>query len=437
MARTWLTLRVELVSGREHAAIWPRPGRILIARPGMTFRDLADAINVAFARWELAHLHEFRLADGTRIALRGPWDTDDDALDDRAEKLTRLALGEQLVYVFDLGDAWTHLVTVGDEKVDPVEAFGRVPERPVPVFGWGDLPDQHGCRWLGDDGASPMPARPDPPLGDLPDLARGWGSDAQPMPWLDGGDVRDGEAVVTSTLPWRYEHGQELRRAVHARDVEAVLELLAGRDPLAVAQQVTPFLVEATRMGDREARTLVEELCGRLDRRAWLGDAELAGVAGRALRGEDEPLQATPVHLDDVADVLDGRDDTGESARLYLRSGELVRSFEDDEGLWGDLDDEELDRLDDEPSLEVLPLGSRNAYADMQDFAATVEDDRRRVRLEIALHGKGAFRRFKDLVHDDEDLAGPWSMFQAERRLGRARWWLAEEGWRPGRADEA
>jgi hypothetical protein len=53
--------------------------------------------------------------------------------------------------------------------------------------------------------------------------------------------------------------------------------------------------------------------------------------------------------------------------------------------------------------------------------------------LERALHGSGAFRRFRDLVHD-EDLAEQWSAFATDRQLGRARQWLADNGIRVGRA---
>ena len=96
MARTWLSIRVDLVDGAHAPELWPRPGRILLARPGMTFRMLADAINDAFGRWDRAHLHAFTLEGGTRIALRDPWDEPDDGeLDDTKTTLSRLQLGEQ------------------------------------------------------------------------------------------------------------------------------------------------------------------------------------------------------------------------------------------------------------------------------------------------------------------------------------------------------
>ena len=66
MARTWLSIRVDLVSGRGED-LWPRPGRIFAAARRHTFAQLARANDDAFARWDRAHLHDFTLADGTRL----------------------------------------------------------------------------------------------------------------------------------------------------------------------------------------------------------------------------------------------------------------------------------------------------------------------------------------------------------------------------------
>src|SRR5580704_9049879 len=111
MARSWLSIRVDLVEGHgQH--YWPRPGRIFAAARTHTFEQLADAIDDAFARWDRSHLQEFELADNTRLAFPDPeWDDLIDAktLDFRRVKLSRLDLGEQFVYVFDLGDDWAHL----------------------------------------------------------------------------------------------------------------------------------------------------------------------------------------------------------------------------------------------------------------------------------------------------------------------------------------
>jgi hypothetical protein len=177
MAQTWLSIRVDLVEGRgEH--YWPRPGRIFAAARTHTFKQLADAID-AFARWDRSHLQEFTLADKIRLAIPDPdWDIDDVVtLDFRRIKLSRLHPGEQFVYVFDLGDDWAHLCSVGPERIDPLDTLGIVPDRPLPYWGWGDIPDQYRRRWDSDDGESRRPK--DPKLADLPPLRPYWGHESR------------------------------------------------------------------------------------------------------------------------------------------------------------------------------------------------------------------------------------------------------------------
>lgn len=62
---------------------------------------------------------------------------------------------------------------------------------------------------------------------------------------------------------------------------------------------------------------------------------------------------------------------------------------------------------------------------------ASHRDVELRERLERAIEGRGAFRRFRDLVHE-EGLAQQWDAFSADRQAGRARRWLADEGIRVG-----
>jgi hypothetical protein len=153
MARTWLQIRVDLLGGGG-VRCDPPPGRIFIVGPGHTFQQFADAINGAFARWDLSHLHSFELADERLIGY--PDDTyepDVVWLDHAKLKVTReVKPGDVFEYVFDLGDNWRHTCTVLAEKADPIDEYGIVPDGPVVIWGWGSIPDQYGRDSFDGDG---------------------------------------------------------------------------------------------------------------------------------------------------------------------------------------------------------------------------------------------------------------------------------------------
>ncbi|MBF6842341.1 hypothetical protein, partial [Acinetobacter baumannii] len=122
--------------------------------------DFADAINTAFARWDMAHLSEFTLPDGTTVAypefalefMEGGFGPVSRLLDiDRAKVAAHVKLGDEFRFVFDLGDDWVHHCTAHQFKIDPVDTLGIRPKTPLPYWGWGDLPDQYGRRWTDDD----------------------------------------------------------------------------------------------------------------------------------------------------------------------------------------------------------------------------------------------------------------------------------------------
>jgi hypothetical protein len=73
MARTWLSIRVDLIEGRGDRC-WPRPGWIFAASRRHAFAELADAIDTAFSRWDRSHLTLFELSDGSRVYGPIEWD---------------------------------------------------------------------------------------------------------------------------------------------------------------------------------------------------------------------------------------------------------------------------------------------------------------------------------------------------------------------------
>lgn len=167
MARTWLAIRVELLSGL-YTECDPAPGRVFIVGPKHTFQQLARAINVGFARWDHSHLYDFELADGTIIGFADEDFGEDDVLDHATTQvLKHLTPGVRFGYRFDFGDEWIHEGTVEPDKVDPLDVYGAPSLEPVPIFGWGTIPDQYGRLTDGrDDESLTHPEIPFPFLHD-------------------------------------------------------------------------------------------------------------------------------------------------------------------------------------------------------------------------------------------------------------------------------
>jgi hypothetical protein len=128
-------------------------------------------------------------------------------------------------------------------------------------------------------------------------------------------------------------------------------------------------------------------------------------------------LDIANVDLDDIIMAL--QDQSYEHSWLIdPATGEITFVSEYD-GFDGDLDDTDLVRID--------PVPSRVWYMDMADFADGITDERAARRLARAIQGRGAFRRFKDELHDEyPHLLTLWYEFSGRRALRRAVAWLAE-----------
>lgn len=84
------------------------------------------------------------------------------------------------------------------------------------------------------------------------------------------------------------------------------------------------------------------------------------------------------------------------------------------------------DRIDDDPNrYERIPKAEpHEGYDDMQNFIATVEDEHLAELLEVAINGKGAFRRFKDVLLNYPEEREKWFQFNDDRTQRRALEWL-------------
>lgn len=147
-----MTLRVQLL-GRSGEMLAAPPGRLLLAHGDHSLAEVSEAIDVAFGRWDLSPTHEFSIGDRRLVSGDAArLDTDEDSDDVTVGELG-LTLGSRFTYLFDPGEGWRHDCRVDATDVDPVEEYGETPAVPVPLYGWGSIPDQYGA--LSEDDADP------------------------------------------------------------------------------------------------------------------------------------------------------------------------------------------------------------------------------------------------------------------------------------------
>jgi hypothetical protein len=81
--------------------------------------------------------------------------------------------------------------------------------------------------------------------------------------------------------------------------------------------------------------------------------------------------------------------------------------------------------------IGVPQADSHDGYRDMEDFITTVEDERLQDRLWRAISGRGAFRRFKDVLAGHFREQERWFAFKDARLEHRVLDWLASEDIEP------
>ncbi len=239
--------------------------------------------------------------------------------------------------------------------------------------------------------------------------------------------ARTQEALTTvgGVSTWSGDDFKELRGSVYRGD-GTVIDLVRGRLTDDVLQLAGEGLLEAVAQKVDGATELAAECAAALRNRSWDGDEELADQLDAVLRNGPVPLlRALPVDLDMLASLREGDPLLG-GCRIDIKRGgcwpvsdEFVEDEEDadDVGQW----------------LYADPIGSHEGYRDMQVFIATVEDPDIVDRLEIAITGKGAFGRFKDVLSRWPEQFQRYYQISNDRQRGRARGWLAGKGFRPVR----
>ena len=129
---------------------------------------------------------------------------------------------------------------------------------------------------------------------------------------------------------------------------------------------------------------------------------------------------ALTMHSDEQTSYLDLR-----TGKVELRANEVIGS---DVGL----SEEEVETGFTEGYLiRVEPLSSQIEYRWMAAFAETVADRRLREMLDLALDGRGAFRRFKAVLSDYPIERESWFAYHQECLDQEMKDWLLENDIEP------
>jgi hypothetical protein len=108
---------------------------------------------------------------------------------------------------------------------------------------------------------------------------------------------------------------------------------------------------------------------------------------------------------------------------LHLATGEVMRVVD------GVADPVTHSRIVSDPNYRrVEPVSSREQYRWMERFIATVEEGPLRQRLLQSIDGKGAFRRFKDVLMSFPVDRERWFAFRSERLRMCMEGWLDAQG---------
>ncbi|MFD4256482.1 UPF0158 family protein [Streptomyces sp. NPDC058534] len=228
---------------------------------------------------------------------------------------------------------------------------------------------------------------------------------------------------------WDEDALRAVRGALHTQDGAALLAALRRGPVREVLQLAGDGVAEAAAAprGLPGAAEMAAAFLDALQERGFRGDEELAHRLRTVTGDAAIPLlRPIPVDVEMLAMLLEG-DPAEYGGRLDLSTGECWPAFTDERE--PGLEAEETD--DSERWLCVPALGSRAGYRDMELFIDGLGDAALSDRLRMAIGGRGAFRRFKDVLAGDGRSWRWYQRFCDERQRGRARDWLAEEGYCP------
>lgn len=141
--------------------------------------------------------------------------------------------------------------------------------------------------------------------------------------------------------------------------------------------------------------------------------------------GGAQQLRDIPVDWEALEDAFENNAPEVHSY-LHLVSGEVLRVVD------GIADPEMHSRIaSDTTYMRIEPVSSREQYRWMERFIPMVEEGELRDQLTAAIDGKGAFRRFKDVLMTYGTERERWFAFRSERLRVFMEAWLGAHGLAP------
>jgi hypothetical protein len=218
-----------------------------------------------------------------------------------------------------------------------------------------------------------------------------------------------------------------IRVAGATRDAVQLSRLLTERGIERHLQELGEAVVSLLEHDRAAAAGVAHALAASLTAREWPGDGALAELLLELAEDRQSEHRRIRAGLDGVADLLEGPADMGVGGVLDCRTGDTWPAAVIDD--WaGEGDPPDPDAAPD-LYLFIPHAGSREAWEDMRTSPPTSRSTPSVPSCFDAIDGRGAFSRFRRILARHDDLRARWYAYSAETRAGRARDWLAAEGY--------
>lgn len=218
------------------------------------------------------------------------------------------------------------------------------------------------------------------------------------------------------------------------------------RRPLSDLGGMSPADATADPGARKKLDDLLTELAGHFVRLTNLGLPAVNPQDLRKALGIEAPAHAAPAGrpparptvrpgppvkrnalLDELGTALTGGD-VDSVAFFNAKSGAIDHFMHN----LGDQETARIAEAESNPDLKkISPVTTEVRYGIMSDFISGVEDINIAGRLRSAISGKGAFRRFREAVDEDDGLRRRWLAYRTKRHYHIALDWLHGLGLKP------